>query len=109
MEFLILRTLSPKTGYDFFEGGERWGMGGVSKVCGQKAPSSGEAHRCHNKPQSNGNAAGCRLFGRRFESFSGNCHWRCRRHFPPQGGLLLDPCVHRAYFWVLFIIQIQNA
>ena len=25
------------------------------------------------------------------------------------GGVLLDPCAHRAYFWVLFITQIQNA
>ena len=24
-------------------------------------------------------------------------------------GVLLDPCTHRAYFWVLFITQIQNA
>ena len=24
-------------------------------------------------------------------------------------GVLLDPCAHHAYFWVLFITQIQNA
>ena len=24
-------------------------------------------------------------------------------------GVLLDPCAHRAYFWALFITQIQNA
>ena len=51
MEFLILRPLSPKTGYHFFEGG--WvgvgvggGVGG-SKVFAQKAPSSGEAYHYH--------------------------------------------------------------
>ena len=43
MDFLILRPLSPKTGYHFFEGG---GWGG-SKVFAQMAPSSGEAYRCH--------------------------------------------------------------
>ena len=25
------------------------------------------------------------------------------------GGGLLDPCAHRAYVWVLYITQIQNA
>ena len=44
MDFLILRPLSPKTGYHFFEGG---GVGGGSKVFAQKAPSSGEAYRYH--------------------------------------------------------------
>ena len=28
---------------------------------------------------------------------------------PPPWGVLLDPCAHCAYFWVLFITQIQNA
>ena len=42
MDFLILRPLFPKTRYHFFEGGV--GRGGVgSRVCAQKAPSSGEA------------------------------------------------------------------
>ena len=35
------------------------GVGGGSKVFAQKAPSSGEAYRCHNKRRSNGNAADC--------------------------------------------------
>ena len=39
MDFLILRPLSLKTGYHFFEGG-----GGGSKVFARKAPSSGEAN-----------------------------------------------------------------
>ena len=42
---LILRPLSPKTGYHFFEGGV--GVGGGSKVFSQKAPSSGETHCLH--------------------------------------------------------------
>ena len=59
--------------------GEGWGWGwGGSKVCGQKAPSNGEARCCHNKP-SNGNAAGGRLLDRRFESLSVDCHRRRRR------------------------------
>ena len=39
MDFLILRPLSPKTGYHFFEGGV--GGGGGSKVFAEKAPSNG--------------------------------------------------------------------
>ena len=53
MDFLILRPLSPRTGYHFFEG--VGGVGGGQKF--QKAPSSGEAHCCHIKPWLNGNAA----------------------------------------------------
>ena len=38
-------------------------MGGKrSKVFAQKTPSSGEAHRCHINPRSNGNAAHCGIF-----------------------------------------------
>ena len=47
MEFLILRPLSPKTGYQVFEGGVGGGEWGGSKVFAQKASSSGEAHRYH--------------------------------------------------------------
>ena len=46
MDFLILRPLSPKTGYHFFEGGGG-GVGGGSKIFAQKATSSGEAYRYH--------------------------------------------------------------
>ena len=46
MDFLILRPLSPKTGYHCFEGGGGGGGGG-SKVFAQKAPSSGEASCYH--------------------------------------------------------------
>ena len=66
MDFLILRPLSPKTGYHFFE----VGGGGASKVFAQKAPSSGEAYRCHTKCRWNGNADDCKFLGRRFESWS---------------------------------------
>ena len=50
MDFLILRPLSSKTGYHFFEVG--WGVGGGvggggSKVFAQEAPSSGETYRFH--------------------------------------------------------------
>ena len=55
MDFLILRPLSPETGYHFFEGG------GVSKVCGQKDSSSGEVWDCQNKQRPNGNTADPRL------------------------------------------------
>ena len=43
MDFLILRPLPPKTGYDFFEGG----VGGGAKVFVQKAKSTGEDFRFH--------------------------------------------------------------
>ena len=61
MDFLILRPLSPKTGYHFFEGGGGRGMGGGSKVFAQKAPSSGETHYYNNQAWSNGNAANHRF------------------------------------------------
>ena len=77
MDFLILRPLSPKTGYHFFEGG---GLGGSkgSKVFAQQAPSSGEAIRYHIKLWSNGKATCCKVLGRRFESRLVDC----RRHRP---------------------------
>ena len=56
MDFLILRPLSPETGYHFFEGG-------VSKVCAQKASSSGQNQYCQNKQRFNGNAADRRQVG----------------------------------------------
>ena len=87
MDFLILRPLSPKTGYHFFEG---WGG---SKVCGKKAPSSGEAICCHSKPGLNGNAADCKLLGRRFESLSDSSHGRHRRHVCPTRVQTADPKV----------------
>ena len=44
MDFLILRPLSPKTGYHFLGGGGWGGVGGGgSKVFAEQASSSGEA------------------------------------------------------------------
>ena len=51
------------------------GWGGV-KVFAQKAPSSGETQLCQIHLRSNGNAYGCGILGRRFESWSvdgGSC------------------------------------
>ena len=36
-------------------------------------------------PRSNGNAAGCSFFGRRFGSLLVDCHWRRRRLVRPTG------------------------
>ena len=78
--FFILRPLSPETGYHILGMG-----GGGSKVCAQKAPSSGEAWCCHNKPRSNGTAADCRILGWRSEPWSVDCgRWR-RHHVRPTG------------------------
>ena len=38
-----------------------------------KAPSSGEARCCHNKPGLNGNPAYCRILGWQVESWAVNC------------------------------------
>ena len=65
MDFLILRPLSPKTGYHFFEGG----AGGGSKVFAEKPPSNGR-QVFHIRLRSNGNAPGRRFLGRLFESWS---------------------------------------
>ena len=46
MDFLILRPVSPKTGYHFFEGGVGGWGGGGSKVFAEKAASSGEGRGC---------------------------------------------------------------
>ena len=61
------------------------GWEGGSKVFAQKAPSSGVAHCCHIKRRLNGNAAGRKVLGRRFQSLSFDCRWRRRRHFRPTG------------------------
>ena len=44
--------------------------GGGSKVFAEKAPSNGETHVCHIQPWWNGKAFGCRILGRRLESWS---------------------------------------
>ena len=49
MDFLILRPLSPKNGYHFFEGGGGGCGGGGPKVFAQKAPSNGR-HRYRRTP-----------------------------------------------------------
>ena len=84
MDFLILRPLSPKTGYHFFEGWGGWGVvGWGSTVFAQKAPSSGEAYLSRIKPRGNGNAADCRVIDCWFESWSDDCRTRRRRHLRP--------------------------
>ena len=62
MGFLILRPLSPKTGYHLFEGGVGVGVGGGgggSKVFAQKAPSRGISLSHHRRLK--GNAADAKL------------------------------------------------
>ena len=60
-------------------------MGGGSKVFAQTAPSRGVAHCCHIKRRSDGNAADCKVLGRRFESWSVDCRQWCRRHIRRTG------------------------
>ena len=79
MDFLILRPLSPKTGYHFFEG-----VGGGLKVFAQKAPSSGETHYCNKQAWSNGNAANHRFLDQR-DSCWVDCRRRRRPHVRPTG------------------------
>ena len=56
MDFLILRPLSPETGYHFFEkGGVGWG-GGVKSFRSEGSKHWGSLSLSHNR-RSNGNAA----------------------------------------------------
>ena len=57
MDFLILRPLSPKTGYHFFEGGGwGWGGGGVKSFRSEGFKQWGSTMLTHNR-WSNGNTA----------------------------------------------------
>ena len=87
MDFLILRPLSPETGHHFFEGG-----GGVSNLWSEGSKQWG-GYLLSQQTRSNGNAADCRLLGRRLESLSDDCHPRRRRHVRPNRVRTADPKV----------------
>ena len=58
MDFLILRPLSPKTGYHFFEGGGgRGGLGGGQKFSLRRLQAVGKLILLSHNRRSNGNTA----------------------------------------------------
>ena len=66
MDFSILRPLSPKTGYHFFEGGVGWGWGdggwgGVKSFRSEGSKQWGGISLSHHR-RSNGNAADAKFF-----------------------------------------------